>query len=156
VFSRDADAICDLSFLSPKKEALELLGQQIGDGEKPMQIAFVLRDFKDIEPINIWFRFPLHFVDKTGLLDGSPLEGSREDNLGQSSKRTSDSERKGALDRLFRACEEDGIASISEMIAYADGEPSEASIRRYIKEFNDTYETVKRGFIRKKSVSVTS
>ena len=156
VFSRDADAICDISFLSPSKDALELLGQQIKDGEKPMQIAFVLRDFKDVEPINLWFGFPLHFVDKTGLLDGAPVEGSREDNFNQSSKRTSESERKAALDRVYRACEENGIASITEMIAYANGEPSEASIRRYIKEFSDTYETVKRGFIRKKSVSVTS
>lgn len=156
VFSRDADAICDISFLSPDRAALELLGSQIKDGEKPMQLSFVLRDFKDIEPINIWFRFPLHFVDKTGLLDGAPIEGSREDNFNHSSKRTLDSERKTALEHIFRACEEDGIASISEMIAYANGEPSEASIRRYIKEFSDEYETFKRGFIRKKSVSVTS
>lgn len=150
VFARDADAICDISFLSPDKAALEMLGFHIKEGEKPMQLAFVLRDFKDVEPINIWFRFPLHFIDTTGLLDGAPVEGSREDNLNQSSKRTSESERRAALDRLFRACEEDGIASVSEMIAYANGDPAAATIRRYIKEFSDVYETVKRGFIRKK------
>lgn len=149
VFARDADAICDLSFLSPQKEALELLETQIKKGEKPMQLSFVLRDFKDVEPINIWFSFPLHFVDETGLLDGAPVEGSREDNLNQSSKRTTEKERKDQIDRLYRACEEDGLASVSEMIDYADGNPSAASIRRYIKEFSDEYETVKRGFIRK-------
>ena len=150
VFSRDADAICDISALAPGKELLELINSQMQDGEKPMQISFVLRDFKDIEPINIWFRFPLHFVDEANLLEGAPLKGSREDNLNQSSKRTTENERKAVLDRLFRACEEDGVASMKEMVEYANGDPSEASIRRYIKEFSDDYETVKRGFIRRK------
>lgn len=149
VFSRDADAICDLSFLSPSKELKELIGSQMTDGEKPMQIEFVLRDFKDIEPIPIWFKFPLHFVDEAGLLEGAPVEGSREDNLNQSPNRTTPGERKTVLDGLYRACESDGIASVTEMIEYADGEPSAATIRRYIKEFGDSYETVKKGFIRR-------
>lgn len=149
VFSRDADAICDLSFLSPSKELKELIGAQMADGEKPMQIELVLRDFKDVDPIHLWFKFPLHFVDSAGLLDGAPVEGSREDNLNQSSKRTTEGDRRDALRRLFNACEEDGIASVVEMISYADGTPSETSIRRYIKEFNDEYEVVKKGFIRR-------
>lgn len=148
VFARDADAICDLSFLSPNKETMELLGEQIMNGEKPMQIAFVLRDFKDVEPINIWFKFPIHFIDRTNLLEGAPVEGSREDNLNQSSCRTSESERKKALDDLFDACEENGVARISDMIDYANGNPSEASIRRYIKAFSNEYEQ-KRGVIRR-------
>ena len=149
VFARDADAICDLSFLSPSKELKELIGSHMANGEKPMQIEFVLRDFKDIEPIPIWFKFPLHFVDAAGLLQGAPVEGSREDNLNQSPNRTTPGERKTVLDGLYRACESDGIASVTEMIEYADGEPSAATIRRYIKEFGDSYETVKKGFIRR-------
>ena len=151
VFSRDADAICDISTLSPDKATLELIGHQMQEGDKPMQISFVLRDFKDIEPFNIWFRFPLHFIDESGLLKGAPIKGSKADNLNQSSKRTTTSDRKEQLDRLFKACEEDGVASISEMVEYANGDPSEASIRRYIKEFGDEYKTVRRGFICKGS-----
>ena len=156
VFARDADAICDLSFLSPSKELLEVVGSQIQSGEKPMQIAFVLRDFKDVEPINIWFKFPVHNVDSANLLEGAPLEGSKADYLNRSSKRTAESERREGIKRLFNACEQNGIASIAEMIAYADGDPSEASIRRYIKEFDDEYEIFKRGFIRKSVNSFTS
>lgn len=156
VFARDADAICDLSFLSPSKELLEVVGSQIQSGEKPMQIAFVLRDFKDVEPINIWFKFPVHKVDSANLLEGAPLEGSKADYLNRSSKRTAESERREGIKRLFNACEQNGIASIAEMIAYADGDPSEASIRRYIKEFDDEYEIFKRGFIRKSVNSFTS
>ena len=150
VFARDADAICDISDLSPDKATLELIGHQMQEGDKPMQISFVLRDFKDIEPFNVWFRFPLHFIDDKGLLDGVPIKGSKADNLNQSSKRTTGTDRKEQLDRVYSACEEDGMASIADMIAYADGDPSESSIRRYIREFSDEYETVKRGFIRRK------
>lgn len=151
VFSRDADAICDLSFLSPSKELKELIGAQMADGEKPMQIEFVLRDFKDIEPIPIWFKFPLHFVDSAGLLAGAPVEGSREDNLNQSPNRTTPAERKAVLDSVFQVCEVDGIANVTEMVEYAkEIGVSESTLRRHIKEFNDDYEMVKRGFIRKK------
>ena len=140
VFARDADAICDLSFLSPTREALELLGSQMKDGEKPMQLAFVLRDFKDIEPINIWFRFPLHFIDSTGLLDGAPVEGSREDNLNQSSKRTTENERKSILDKAFQMCQSDGIALLDDMEDWCGKSPTKKTLRNYIKEFADEYE----------------
>ena len=144
VFSRDADAICDISNLSPGKEILEIINSKMQDGEKPMQISFVLRDFKDVEPMNIWFRFPLHFVDDAGLLDGAPIKGSREDNLNQSSCRTSPNERKAALDGVFMGCQENGSAKLSDMIAY-DG-ISESSLRRHLKEFSEEY-SLKNGIV---------
>lgn len=151
VFSRDADAICDISSLSPSKELLELISSQMQDGEKPMQISFVLRDFKDIEPINIWFRFPLHFIDDAGLLDGAPVKGSRQDNLNQSPNRTTPTERKATLDSIYQVCESEGMANVSDMIEYGKGiGVAESTLRRYIKEFDNEYETVKRGFIHKK------
>jgi hypothetical protein len=151
VFSRDADAICDISSLSPSKELLELISSQMQDGEKPMQISFVLRDFKDIEPINIWFRFPLHFIDDAGLLDGAPVKGSRQDNLNQSPNRTTPAERKATLDSIYQVCESEGMANVSDMIEYGKGiGVAESTLRRYIKEFDNEYETVKRGFIHKK------
>ena len=149
VFSRDADAICDLSFLSPSKELKELIGSHMADGEKPMQIEFVLRDFKDIEPIPIWFKFPLHFVDAAGLLQGAPVEGSREDNLNQSPKRTTENERKGILDAAFNVCNEDGIASLDDMADWCNGSPTKKTLRNYIKEFSDEYEC-KNSMVRKR------
>ena len=121
VFSRDADAICDISNLSPGKEILEIINSKMQDGEKPMQISFVLRDFKDVEPMNIWFRFPLHFVDDAGLLDGAPIKGSREDNLNQSPKRTSENDRKTTLDMAFSMCAENGVASLDDMADWCNG-----------------------------------
>lgn len=143
VFARDADAICDLSFLSPSKELLQVVGSQIQSGEKPMQIAFVLRDFKDVEPINIWFKFPCHYVDSANLLDGAPLEGSKEDNLNKSSKRTTDDEKHTALTEAFEYCkEQDGTALIKEMAEFTNGHPARRTLERYIERFNDEFELV--------------
>ena len=149
VFSRDADAICDISSLSPGKEILEIIGSKMQDGEKPMQISFVLRDFRDIDPINIWFRFPLHFIDDANLLEGAPLKGSRQDNLNQSSKRTSENERKTTLDTAFACCEEGGIASLDDMAEFCGGQSKKKTLRNYIKEFSDEYEC-KNSMVRKR------
>lgn len=149
VFSRDADAICDISNLSPGKEVLEIINSKMQDGEKPMQISFVLRDFKDVEPMNIWFRFPLHFVDDAGLLDGAPIKGSREDNLNQSPKRTSENDRKTTLDMAFSMCAENGVASLDDMADWCNGSPTKKTLRNYIKEFSDDYEC-KNSMVRKR------
>lgn len=136
VFARDADAICDLSFLEPDKVILETIGQQIADGEKPMQVAFVLRDFKDVEPINIFFKFPIHYVDTAGLLDGANVEGSSEANIQNTNKRTSAEKRK-IIEDAFNAVklvDESGAAyaRLSEMAEVAD--VTIKPLRNYINE----------------------
>lgn len=146
VFARDADAMCDLSFLDPKKEVLEVIGDQIKTGEKPMQISFVLRAFKDIEPQNCFFKFPVHYLDTAGLLEGVPVEGSDEANRQKSSKRTqTGADRAEILETIFNMCEENGIAKLSEMVDWCQGKPSEKTLRRYIKE-SDKY-TVENGLV---------
>ena len=131
VFARDADAICDLSFLEPDKVILETIGQQIADGEKPMQVAFVLRDFKDVEPINIFFKFPIHYVDTAGLLDGANIEGSTETNIQNTNKKTA-AEKRQIIEEAFEAAQENGIARIRTMASFT--EVSEKTLRKYIEE----------------------
>lgn len=131
VFARDADAICDLSFLEPDKVILETIGQQIADGEKPMQVAFVLRDFKDVEPINIFFKFPIHYVDTAGLLDGANVEGSTETNIQNTNKKTA-AEKRQIIEDSFEAAQENGIARIRTMASFT--EVSEKTLRKYIEE----------------------
>lgn len=131
VFARDADAICDLSFLEPDKVILETIGQQIADGEKPMQVAFVLRDFKDVEPINIFFKFPIHYVDTAGLLDGANIEGSTETNIQNTNKKTA-AEKRQIIEDAFEAAQENGIARIRTMASFT--EVSEKTLRKYIEE----------------------
>ena len=147
VFARDADAICDLSFLSPDKELLETVGARLESGEKPMQIGFILRDFKDIKPINIWFKFPVHYVDSANLLEDAPIEGSKEDNLNKSNKRTTRNERHNLLSQIFEMCAENGEASLADMVDWCSGKPSKRTLERYIGEFDDF--ELKKGIVRK-------
>lgn len=148
VFARDADAICDLSFLDPNKEILETIGMPSETGEKPMQISFVLRDFKDIEPQNCFFAFPVHRLDTAGLLDGAAVEGSAEAGRQKSANnQMSDKERIEMLDTLYKACLEGDRANLSEMVAFAGGKPTEKTLRRWIKTFGGF--VVEDGYIKK-------
>ena len=148
VFARDADAICDLSFLDPSKEILETIGMPSETGEKPMQISFVLRDFKDIEPQNCFFAFPVHRLDTAGLLDGAAVEGSAEAGRQKSANnQMSDKERIEMLDTLYKACLEGDRANLSEMVAFAGGKPTEKTLRRWIKTFGGF--VVEDGYIKK-------
>lgn len=145
VFSRDADAICDLSFLDPNKDIQEAIEHITSTGDKPMQIAFVLRDFEDIKPINIFFRFPIHYIDTENLLDGAAVEGSKEANLQKSSKRTTKSERMQVLEEAFSFCQEEGQAKLSEMAEFCQNNPGEKTLRRYIAESGVF--SINRGFV---------
>ena len=137
VFARDADAICDLSFLEPDKAILETIGQQIADGEKPMQLAFVLRDFRDVDPINVFFKFPIHYADTTGLLDSAAVEGSPEANLNKNPNIRTASEKRQIIEDAFNTVkkltpEMDEVAHLSEMGEVA--EVSSRTLRKYIEE----------------------
>ncbi len=135
VFARDADAIIDLSSLSPDREALERIGHKIKEGEKPLLMSFVLRDFKDVPDTPVWFKFPIHYIDKAGDLDGAPIEGSREDSLNKSSKRTSETERRIALAQAFDLAQVDGVAKAKDMVKFID----RSNMYRYLKEFSDEF-----------------
>lgn len=148
VFARDADALCDLSFLDPSPQLMEVIGSQVESGEKPMQIAFVLRDFKDIEPINIWFKFPVHYVDSADLLNGAAVEGSAEAGRQKSpNNQLTDSDRLNLLRQIYDVCEENGMAKLSEMVDWCQGSPSEKTIRRYVNMSDEFY--IEKGYVKK-------
>ena len=150
VFARDADAICDLSFLEPDKAILETIGQQIADGEKPMQLAFVLRDFRDVEPINVFFKFPIHYADTTGLLDSAAVEGSPEANLNKNPNIKTAAEKREIIESAFNAVKSltqdmEEVARFSEMAEVAD--VSSKTLRKYILE-NPTF-VIEKSFVRR-------
>jgi len=150
VFARDADAICDLSFLEPDKAILETIGQQISDGEKPMQLAFVLRDFKDVEPINIFFKFPIHYVDTAGLLESAAVEGSPEANLNKNPNIKSAAEKREIIENAFNAVkildsDANEVARLSEMVEVSD--VTVKTLRKYVEE-NPAF-ILEKGYVRR-------
>ena len=71
VFARDADALIDMTELAwdeNVQESRELLHWY---GATPFRLEFVLRDFKAPKPKDIWFRYPIHEEDLSGMLEDS-------------------------------------------------------------------------------------
>ena len=64
VFARDPDAVLDLSELEVKREVLEKLG-----ASSAWRIEGVLREFPPFDPINCFFKYPIHILDTDGDLD---------------------------------------------------------------------------------------
>lgn len=145
VFARDADAICDLTNLVPGNEASDLVKELCDKNEKPMELSFVLRDFKDIPSIKVWFKFPLHVVDSAGLLESCYAEGSKEGNLHHNPNYKSEDDKRRIVEYAFGVCQEQGYAKLSEMANYS--EVSERTLRKYVNELDD-YE-LDHGVVRK-------
>lgn len=146
VFSRDADALVDISNLEPGNDASDLVKSLVKEGERPMVMSFVLRDFKDIDEQKIWFKFPLHYVDEANLLENCHLEGSAEANFSKNPNRKSDDEKRRIIETSFAACQEQGYAKFSDMELFAD--VSAKTLRKYAQELNDF--EVSHGLLRKK------
>ena len=146
VFSRDADALVDISNLDPGNDASDLVKSLVKEGERPMVMSFVLRDFKDIPEQKIWFNFPLHYVDEANLLENCHLEGSAEANFSKNPNRKSDDEKRRIIETAFAACQEQGYAKFSDMELFAD--ISSKTLRKYAQELDDF--EVSHGLLKKK------
>lgn len=150
VFSRDADAIVDISNLDPGNTAPDIVLQMMKNGDRPMELSFVLRDFPDISAQKIWFSFPLHFFDSTGILENCHIEGSYQANFDKNPNRLSIDEKRRIIEEAFDACQKDGQARTSQVAAYADLKAE--TVRRYADEIGG-YE-IKRGYIQKLDIDV--
>ncbi len=73
VFARDPDAQLDIIQL----ELTETLKNTLRDGDATAwRMESSLREFKPVQPVNFWFDYPVHRVDKSGALSLMPTEGS--------------------------------------------------------------------------------
>lgn len=131
VFARDADAIVDISNLDPGNDAPDMV-KDLMKQERPMELSFVLRDFKDVEPIKVWFKFPVHYVDSANLLEGCFVEGSKEANLSKNPNRKSEDEKKAIVEYAFGVCQEQGFAKLSDMANYSPVKID--ALRKYVNE----------------------
>lgn len=145
VFARDADAIVDISNLDPGNDASDVV-KELMKQERPMELSFVLRDFKDVEPIKVWFKFPVHYVDSENLLENCFVEGSWEANAGKNPNRKSEDEKRRIVEEAFYECQVDGRARTSEMAKYADMDAK--TIKKYAFEIGG-YDDSERGYLKR-------
>ena len=135
VFARDADALVDISNLEPGNDASDLVKDLIKTGEKPMEMSFILRDFPDQESQKIWFKYPVHYVDSSDLLENCYIEGSSEANFSKNPNRKSEDEKRRIVEYAFGVCQEQGFAKLSEMVQYAD--VNQDTLRKYVNKHPD-------------------
>lgn len=101
------------------------------------RIEGTLREFPRFEPLNLWFRYPVHRKDENGILadiktDASDWRGSGKDRRKKSPEKRAE-DRKNALTDAFKACSMDGRkAAVKDVAEFM--ERSEKTVRRYLKE----------------------
>lgn len=139
VFARDPDAILTLTRLARE-----------GDEYPAFRLESSLREFRDVEPLDIWFQYPIHVPDREGKLKSRGLEGSAEANLAKSSKRNRTDEDKIAdFENAFEMATENDVTADLKLMAEVSG-CSVRSLRDYQKLVSFDYE-LKNGTVVKKS-----
>ncbi len=104
------------------------------------RIEGTLREFPRFDPINLWFSFPVHMPDETGvLLDVEPNSGFTAKGAPwaknfdkKKSKEELKQARSEALETAFQACQIDGEAMISDIAEYLG--KTEKTVRNHIEE----------------------
>ena len=125
VFARDPDAILDMIQLcvDDEKDTEE-------DSLKPTawRISGTLREFPTFEAVNVWFAYPIHKMDDTGLLAMAAEEGSLADIqakgrvLGNQAKTAKKESRISKIDEAYEALSFGGkeIVTLEDMAKYFD------------------------------------
>ena len=113
VFARDPDSLLDIIDLILEDE----FKQAYLDDQNmtAWRLESSLREFRNITPVNFWFDYPIHIVDKEGLLTKNYASGDPRHNLTKSGKRKQTPEsRKLEFDNAFDInLEEDGTCRVS-------------------------------------------
>lgn len=107
------------------------------------RIEGTLREFPKFPPVNIWFDYPIHKPDSTGVLADIQPEAEQPawKKGAQSNKKkskTRKASRKEKVENAIEALSMDGAPSVKDLKEYfadSDGvEPSDSSLRRWYKE----------------------
>lgn len=118
------------------------------------RIEGTLREFPKFAPLNLWFNYPVHEADKSGVLrdieadSGYNSKGSpyKQNFSGKKSKKQRKDERKEALETAFEACCIDGEVTVSDLAEYTGKDNK--TIRRHIEENDEFY--IEKGLVYKK------
>lgn len=125
---------------------MEDLTRQIEAAKKQVRartawrIDGTLREFPKFPAKNLWFDYPRHRLDDTGVLgdlaseDGYTSKGSpyKQNFSRKKSKKDSKEERDRAIEIAYGACEIGGAVKISDLVEYTG--KSEDTVRRHLKE----------------------
>lgn len=143
VFARDPDAILDMIPLAVEQEKSvfdEEADRAAGIAPAPaFRITGTLREFPAFRPVNLWFRYPIHEADTTGLLKMAAEEGSLIDlqakgrKAGNAAQKSEKEKRIVELEDAFKILSDNGKpVDLEAMAQYFD--VSEKTVRTYARE----------------------
>ena len=109
------------------------------------RVEGTLREFAKFNPVNMWFSYPVHFLDDSGVLaDIQPEDTTPNWKNNLDSKKANEKKKKSADEKFTTAMEVlfDGInpVEINDMVEYFSTEDkpvSEKTIRRWVKNNGD-------------------
>jgi len=100
------------------------------------RIEGTLREFPKFEPVNLWFDYPVHHVDRIGSLKDVEAEGEapawKRNFKKKKSPEVAAKERKVSLETAFEACSLNGTVTVKDLAEYMG--TSEKTVRNRIKE----------------------
>ena len=142
VFARDADALLDMIELRIPKDREEEAKAEYGEKCTAWRLDATLREFQRIEPVDLFFSYPLHEMDAGGILrEANPEENERSMENGREIRHAQQATKKANIkERLFDAInrDEDIAGKRKTQKEYADEfGVSERTIRTYIRELEE-------------------
>jgi RecA-family ATPase len=137
VFARDADALLDMIELRIPADKLDAAKEEYGDKVTAWRLDATLREFQRIEPVNLFFSYPLHELDAGGLLE--------EANLEENERSMENGRELGNLSK--RAKKAANMATLAEAIARDDEMGHRKTQKQYAEEFGVSDRTI-RGWMR--------
>lgn len=128
------------------EQSFKLMMSDVALAEKTVKritawrIEGTLREFPAFDTLNLWFDYPIHKFDKTGVLKDCDFEGEfnikgspyKKNFSMKKSPEKRKQEQNNALETAFSSAEENGQTSITDLAEYMG--KSEKTVRRYIKE----------------------
>ena len=142
VFARDADALLDMIELRIPKEREDEAKAEYGDKCTAWRLEATLREFQRIDPVNLFFSYPLHEVDAGGILSEANLEeNERSMENGREIRHAQQAGKKANVkERLIDAInrDEDIAGKRKTQKEYAEEfGVSERTIRSYLRELEE-------------------
>ena len=153
-----AKAMVDIAQKKKKKKAFStMMTEYITPIKKAVRkrtawrIEGTLREFPKLAPINLWFDYPIHHSDESGVLADCDYDGERNSRnspyhknfSNRKSKEEKKAERKESIEEVFNACNLDGNVTVSDLVEYSG--KTEVTIRKHLKEHGGF--VVKGGFV---------
>ncbi len=141
VFARDPDALLDLIELDLTEELLNRVNQENQENPETQpptgwRIEGTLREFPKFPQRDIWFGYPLHWVDREGLLKGcKPWNGLTPYNhlrCSPQQKASRQQQRRQSVELAYEACAARGEVTVEAMCGYLG--VTEKTVRNRLKE----------------------